>query len=130
MAIRSLVFSVLALALLSTPSLACMTLDQFVSKIRPADPIIMLSRSEATKRIIATVNKNRESVGAKPLDASVFLVAGFPQEDGSIIIGVVLFDANGCAIEETAVILSQKQWSDFAASAGLTEDDLAVLNES
>lgn len=130
MAIRATLAALLMFLLMASPVKACTTLDYFVSKIRAADPVVMLARADATKRIVEVVNKNRANVGREPIKASVFLLAAFIQPDGSVVLGVVLFDDDGCAIEETAVVLTQKQWNDFAGSVGLTEDDFAVLNES
>lgn len=115
--------------LISPPAQAsqCITLDKFVEYVSPANPSLMIAKSDARDKALNKLNENRASMGKEPIAANMLLIGIITLADKSVHVGVAMFDANGCVIEETVVFLTIEQWAGFAVAAGISVDDFAPL---
>jgi len=132
MAVRSVILALAALLVFSAParSQECVPVSEFADIVRETGAIVMLAKAEAAQRAARVVNINRANAGKKPIDVGNFMVMLLQDPDGTISVGVAMFDKQNCAITETVVILTADQWLGFAQDAKLVKEDFAVLQGS
>ena len=131
MAVYKIIIAAIAALFISlTPAYAdeCVSIDRFDSIFASKGITLYGSRSAATKQMEAVVNQNRAKAGNPSLEASIFLVGYVKDDKGDIFAIVAIFDKNGCAIEETVVTLTIKQWFEFLASSGVEPKDFVTLS--
>jgi hypothetical protein len=129
MAFRTLITAAFAVFVSTIPASAqeCVTVDAFVEEVKTLAPIIMIAKADAAVKIVDRLNKNRAEMGSEPVMGKTVLIGFVDEPDGSVSIGVAIFDTNGCGIKDTVVLLKIEQWAAFATSAGVTADDFVVL---
>lgn len=132
MAVRSVILALAALLVFSAParSQECVPVSEFADIVRETGAIVMLAKADAAQRAARVVNINRANAGKKPIDVGNFMVMILQDPDGTISVGVAMFDKHNCAIAETVVILTADQWLGFAQDAKLVKEDFAVLQGS
>lgn len=132
MAVRSVILALAALLAFSAParSQECVPVSEFADIVRETGAIVMLAKAEAVQRAARVVNINRANAGKKPIDVGNFMVMLLQDPDGTISVGVAMFDKQNCAIAETVVILTADQWLGFAQDAKLVKEDFAVIQGS
>jgi len=132
MAVRSVILALAALLVFSAParSQECVPVSEFADIVRETGAIVMLAKAEAAQRAARVVNINRANAGKKPIDVGNFMVMLLQDPDGTISVGVAMFDKQNCAIAETFVILTADQWLGFAQDAKLVKEDFAVIQGS
>ena len=132
MAVRSVILALAALLVFSAParSQECVPVSEFADIVRETGAIVMLAKAEAAQRAARVVNINRANAGKKPIDVGNFMVMLLQDPDGTISVGVAMFDKQNCAIAETVVTLTADQWLGFAQDAKLVKEDFAVIQGS
>ncbi len=132
MAVRSVILALAALLFFSAPARPqeCVPVSEFADIVRETGAIVMLAKAEAAQRAARVVNINRANAGKKPIDVGNFMVMLLQDPDGTISVGVAMFDKQNCAIAETVVILTADQWLGFAQDAKLVKEDFAVIQGS
>jgi len=129
MAVRTLIAAAFAVfvSTISANAQECVTVDAFVEEVKTLAPIIMIAKADAAVKLVNRLNKNRVAIGSNPVPGKTVLIGFIDEPDGSVSIGVAIFDTNGCGIKDTVVLLKIEQWAAFATSAGVTADDFVVL---
>lgn len=136
MAFRALIGIAIVIALLSLSpimpahSQECYKRDDFFEAVKHPDTVIMIANAEATKKLVAKLNENRAKNGMHPVDGHSLAIGILKDKNGVTQVGVAIFDAQDCVIRETVILLPMEHWAGFAAEAGVSADDFAVLQDS
>jgi hypothetical protein len=136
MAIRSVIGIATAIAFFSflgTPVASaqeCYTRDAFFKAVKDPDTVIMLSKAEATKKIVSKINENRVRNGLHPVDGRSLAIGILKDSQGATKVGVAIFDASDCVIPETVIVLPFEHWVAFAQEAGVSAEDFSILQDS
>jgi hypothetical protein len=127
-------FKKLFLALLvslsfGTPAFAgCETFSAFVARVRANPDTIFVASPSIVPKIKEKMNSNRANQNLPPIDVSAFYISFIKGNDGGLYVGVVAFDKNGCAIDDTISILNINQFNSFLEGAGVDAKQFSKMN--